>query len=275
MREGLASKKRKSPLKKPPVKKKYHRPEATATLSVPPDDENAHLPSTMEVQISSPSNRRTIGIQYDIKITRKTTRTVATQTFPFPQTDMGVQTECALPESNLDDAFLDTSISEDTTSTSSGELYVPYKESLSKNEQKTEPAPELLPSDDEKYLIFKHQLLKLFDQCLNCQEETQGNIIQRLGTYIKVEQKCSSCGFIRQWDSQPMLREKLPAGNLLLSGVILFSGSTYMKVSRMLALLKMPMHNESNFYEHQTRYLEPTIMQHWCFNHAALEHQTD
>ena len=46
---------------------------------------------------------------------------------------------------------------------------------------------------------------------------------QNVGSMVRIQQNCA-CGYHRIWDSQPMIGA-LPAGNLLMSAAILFSGN--------------------------------------------------
>ncbi|XP_070546536.1 uncharacterized protein [Ptychodera flava] len=70
------------------------------------------------------------------------------------------------------------------------------------------------PHREEKFLVFRTELLALFDHCPQCNGPTHGDISKRVGSLIHVTQKCGKCGHIRTWISQPYLG-KMPAGNLL------------------------------------------------------------
>lgn len=75
----------------------------------------------------------------------------------------------------------------------------------------------------EKFLVFKWQLLQLFQFCQRCHFPVRGVVDKRVGTCIHIVQKCSACKYVNNWASQPYIG-KMPAGNLLLSGFILYSG---------------------------------------------------
>jgi len=62
--------------------------------------------------------------------------------------------------------------------------------------------------------------------------------------------------------SQPSIRD-IPAGNILLSAAILFSGATPGKVLRMLNHMQVACISDRTFYRHQSRFLEPAIMTVW------------
>lgn len=64
------------------------------------------------------------------------------------------------------------------------------------------------------------------------------------------------------WHSQPFIKDQ-PAGNILLSAATLFSGSTPTKVLHFLKCLQVATFTDRTFYEHQTKYLEPTIISVW------------
>ena len=56
---------------------------------------------------------------------------------------------------------------------------------------------------------------------MNC----QGEVVEEKGTFISISQDCAHCGYQYRWNSQPFMKDT-PAGNILLSAAILFSGST-------------------------------------------------
>uniref|UniRef100_A0AAV2LUU0 Uncharacterized protein n=1 Tax=Knipowitschia caucasica TaxID=637954 RepID=A0AAV2LUU0_KNICA len=76
----------------------------------------------------------------------------------------------------------------------------------------------------DKFIVCKDQLMSLFTNCPACFEEAPGVIQRQEGTFIKIKQCCSLCGFERKWQNQPKMHRNMPACNLLLSGAIHFSG---------------------------------------------------
>ena len=62
----------------------------------------------------------------------------------------------------------------------------------------------------------------------------------------------------------------MPAGNLLLSGAILFSGSLYGKVSKLFSFMKIASIAEATFYRHQASYLQPTVINMWESKRSEL-----
>ena len=61
------------------------------------------------------------------------------------------------------------------------------------------------------------------DKCENCGKD--GTLIKKvvIGTFVRLKQTCNNCDHMREWDSQPFVKN-IPAGNILLSASILFSG---------------------------------------------------
>ena len=120
--------------------------------------------------------------------------------------------------------------------------------------------------------MFESQLLELFQQCPQCQQKAEGQVSHTLGTLVQIVQTCSHCDSTRVWNSQPFLRN-VPAGNLLLSGVLLFSGSHPVQALRMLDMLGVRTISTSTFFRHQTQYLQPTIISAWQEHQAGLVKQ--
>ena len=64
--------------------------------------------------------------------------------------------------------------------------------------------------------------MELFDKCEKCGKD--GTSVKKvIGTFIHLKQTCNNCDHMREWDSQPFVKN-IPAGNILLSASILFGG---------------------------------------------------
>ncbi len=125
--------------------------------------------------------------------------------------------------------------------------------------------PRPAPEEDTKYytyIVFKSELLELFRKCLFCTADTEGVISIVTGTAIHVQQRCHSCHRVCHWDSQPFIG-RMPAGNLWLSGAILFSGSLIAKVLRLFKLMKFQCYVRTAYFHHQTDNLQPTVRCQW------------
>ncbi|XDV25561.1 hypothetical protein PO909_029461, partial [Leuciscus waleckii] len=115
----------------------------------------------------------------------------------------------------------------------------------------------------DKFIVCLSQLMCLFTVCSVCCGETQGQIEYQEGTYIKIKQACTECGYQRYWQNQNMLHRNMPACNLLLSGAIHFSGCMATQTIRMLKLFGLQCISASTFFRHQPLYTIPTIVQAW------------
>ena len=89
------------------------------------------------------------------------------------------------------------------------------------------------------------------------------------GTFIAVKQHCSHCEHQKLWASQPYIKDT-PAGNILLSAAILFSGATPAKILRVLNHMKVACFTDRTFYYHQKRYLEPAVISVWKAKQSTL-----
>ncbi|XP_010793701.1 uncharacterized protein isoform X1 [Notothenia coriiceps] len=122
----------------------------------------------------------------------------------------------------------------------------------------------------DKFIVCQTQLMSLFTICPSCCGETQGNVEQQEGTYIKIKQVCAACGYERFWQNQPMLYRNMPACNLLLSGANHFSGCMATQTIRMLKLLGLQCISVGTFFRHQRLYTIPTIVQAWQTEQAGI-----
>lgn len=110
--------------------------------------------------------------------------------------------------------------------------------------------------------MFRSHLLGLFTTCTSCNDLCAGEIAYQMGTLVAVEQRCSHCGHQRLWRSQPYIKDT-PAGNILLSAAIVFSGATPGKTLRLLSHMQVACFSERTFYFHQNKYLAPAIVSVW------------
>ena len=85
------------------------------------------------------------------------------------------------------------------------------------------------PWKERKFILIESKLLELFQFCPSCSAHALFDVKRILGSMIKVEQTCGSCGFNRIWESQPMIGS-VPAGNLIFSAALLLTGKIYILV---------------------------------------------
>ena len=111
--------------------------------------------------------------------------------------------------------------------------------------------------DQKKYIVFADSLLSLFKHCRKCGRVTKVSITT-FGTLLHVEQHCPLCTDVFTWDSQPYLKDQ-PAGNILLSASILFTGALPGKVLRVLNTMGCATYAERTFFRHQKIFLHPCI----------------
>ena len=94
-----------------------------------------------------------------------------------------------------------------------------------------------LPADKQPiYLVFESALMLLFSSCFICKSKFV--IVEKLmvGSLLRINQVCSQCSNIFEWCSQPYIG-KVPAGNILISAAILYSGCLPAKALRMFKTL--------------------------------------
>ena len=103
----------------------------------------------------------------------------------------------------------------------------------------------------------------------SCHNPCIGEIARQKGTCIAIRQLCSHCGHEWVWMSQPYMKD-IPAGNILLSSAILFSGATPGKALRMLNHMQLACISDRIFYRHHSRFLEPAILTVWAAEQSRL-----
>jgi solute carrier family 8 (sodium/calcium exchanger) len=123
--------------------------------------------------------------------------------------------------------------------------------------------------ESRKFIVFESTLLMLFTVCQLCQESAKGVVRCVIGTMIIIEQLCVACGHRRVWHSQPYMGRS-PAGNILLSAAILFTGSSVRKAIRLFNQLNVCTITSRTFFRHQTKYLQPSIISYWKTKQSEL-----
>lgn len=122
-----------------------------------------------------------------------------------------------------------------------------------------------------KFIVFEDCLLSLFQVCKSCGSTT--TITKHtIGTFLRLKQQCLKCMETFVWDSQPFLNN-IPAGNLLLSSSILFSGALPTQVIRLLTNMGCASISMRTYFSHQRDYLHPSILSVWKKSQEALLQQ--
>lgn len=105
--------------------------------------------------------------------------------------------------------------------------------------------------------------------CHKCGQETTQVSTKNIGTYLHIEQRCATCSNIFTWDSQPFIKNQ-PAGNILLSAAILFTGALPTNILCVLNNMGCVTIAERTFFEHQNSYLHLAISAVWEKHQAML-----
>lgn len=90
-----------------------------------------------------------------------------------------------------------------------------------------------------------------------------------IGTLLIINQTCNKCDGSFKWLRQPFIGST-PAGNLLLSASILFSGALPSKVLRVLQFWGVQSITRQTFFRHQKLYLNPAICTVWKTSQDGL-----
>ena len=109
--------------------------------------------------------------------------------------------------------------------------------------------------------------MMLFATCKLCSSVAVNVEKSICGSLLRIKQFCGSCKQTWCWDSQPFLGS-IPAGNILTSAAILYSGSLPTKALRIFQILKCPSISTTTYFRHQSKILQPVVEQAW-FNHQS------
>jgi solute carrier family 8 (sodium/calcium exchanger) len=212
--------------------------------------------------------KKEIGLQTNISFL---TKNVSTQTENEYQQAASTSTFV-----NDADDDIESVISEDSCDSNESDctMYEPSEHETSADESdissNNEEADENNTlQESRKFIVFESTLLMLFTVCQLCQESAKGVVRCVIGTMIIIEQLCVACGHRRVWHSQPYMGRS-PAGNILLSAAILFTGSSVRKAIRLFNQLNVCTITSRTFFRHQTKYLQPSIISYWKTKQSEL-----
>jgi len=110
---------------------------------------------------------------------------------------------------------------------------------------------------EPKFLVFWSCLLSLFTYCKIC---FQRNVVDKVtfkGTLLTIKTICANDHEF-EWKSQPEIKNTA-AGNILLSGAILYSGSTFARVTELLKMINVVHFSSSRIFEIQKTFLFPAL----------------
>ena len=120
-----------------------------------------------------------------------------------------------------------------------------------------------LPADKQPtYLVFESALMLLFSNCFICKSNFVTVEKLMVGSLLRIKQVCSQCSNIFEWCSQPYIG-KVPAGNILISAAILYTGCLPPKALRMFKTLNCASITRKTYFRHQNTYLQPAISLVW------------
>ncbi|KAM7289591.1 hypothetical protein ISCGN_029720 [Ixodes scapularis] len=129
----------------------------------------------------------------------------------------------------------------------------PYDASQIEHGASAPPPP---PEEERQFLVFESCLRELFKTCQECSRLCQ-TTIETTGTRITVYSICP-VEHVRTWKSQPIVNGR-PAGNILLTSHLVFSGVKIAPTLRMLRHMNVQVISNSSFYEHRKAFALPAI----------------
>ena len=110
--------------------------------------------------------------------------------------------------------------------------------------------------------MFESALLLILSICRYCTSDHVHLKKTVVGSFLRVVQTCRMCRMTSVWDSQPSIGS-IPAGNIILSSAILYTGSLPSKALRIFKVLNCACIDRSTFFRHQAKYLQPVVKSIW------------
>ena len=170
----------------------------------------------------------------------------------------------AVPESNISDV---SDIDEDDNVADITQLSI-YQETTSASE----PESDVPVEKQQTYLIFESSLLILFSICFMCRSTYTSIEKVTIGSFLRIKQICHNCSNKYVWESQPFEGE-IPAGNIMISAAILYTGSLPAKALRVFRSINCATITRKMFFRHQKAFLHPAISSIWETEQETLINQ--
>ena len=126
----------------------------------------------------------------------------------------------------------------------------------------SEPESDLPVEKQQTYLVFESALLVLFSICFICRSTYTSIEKFTRGSFLCIKQICRNCNNTYVWESQPYVGN-IPAGNIMISAAILYTGLMPAKVLRVFSSLNCATIKRMTFFRHQKAYLQPAINCVW------------
>ena len=136
----------------------------------------------------------------------------------------------------------------------------------------SEPESGLSVEKQQTYLVFESALLLLFSICFMCRSTYISIEKFTRGSFLCITQICSHCNNTYVRESQPYVG-KIPAGNIMISAAILYTGSLPAKALRVFSSLNCATITRKTFFRHQKAFLQPAINCIWEKEQEALINQ--
>ncbi|KAG0410667.1 hypothetical protein HPB47_012223 [Ixodes persulcatus] len=133
----------------------------------------------------------------------------------------------------------------------------------------TSSVPSDVPDSDATYSPSRSEDFEreLFKTCQECSRLCQ-TTIETNGTLITVYSICP-VEHVRTWKSQPIVNGR-PAGNILLTSHLVFSGVKIAPTLRMLRHMNVQVISDSSFYEHRKAFALPAVHKVWLQEQQEL-----
>ena len=119
----------------------------------------------------------------------------------------------------------------------------------------SEPESDIPVEKQQTYLVFESALLLLFSICVMCRSTYTSTEKFTIGSCLQSKQICSNCNNNYVWESQPYVG-KIPAGNILISVAILYTGSLPAKALQVFSSLNCATITRKTFFRHQKVFLQ-------------------
>ena len=146
-------------------------------------------------------------------------------------------------------------------------LWYPYLKVYDVGQRRIFTLPYLLINNAAS--LFESALLLLFTVCSYCRSRYTRVSKAIIGSFLRITQTCSRCGYRFIWESQPYIGGT-PAGNILMSAAILYSGLIPAKALRLFRTLKCSSISRKTFFRHQSHYLQPPVNRVWSQQQNSL-----
>ena len=160
--------------------------------------------------------------------------------------------------SDVKTGFEDSDSEEIESSMDDSDVDYTYTNTDESSETETEDENDNFCETDWKFIVYYSKINELLRMCQQCGSPVCEVGKKNVGSMITITTLCLQHNTYR-WNSQPLIANSIPFGNIQIPAAIVCSGTTYQEISSFTEAFKLKSISETCFYKVQNSTVLPVI----------------